>query len=257
MLLGQGVACLFAVAVILIIYLFQDSYVIVETGNNKYTKPFSIPPENVLDIIKDQNGDPFGPGDILRDSNYLSTYYGHSHSLFPILISGELGQRDLPFPLDNYGNVINSGQPERNPENWGGDWPVQSPNSVIGRYTFDNYFSSRIFSPPKENRPLIIDFKKPRYPRGLRFKVDAIVKLGFYLTAKGGMDKIDVISEEPEGFGFALAVKEALRDSWIKPAVINDIKTGGYYTLTYEFCEKCPAKPVVVESSSNVIVTIK
>ncbi len=257
MLLGQIISCLIAALVILIILLFQDSYVIVKMENTKYIKPFSTSPENALDIILDQNDGMIVPHGISRDLNINSTEYGRSQSIPPIFISGEFSHDDMLNPSDKFGNLFNGEQPDSNPQNWGGDWPVQSPNSLIGRYSFDNYSSSHTFSAPKENHPLIIDFIKPRYPGGLRFKVDAVVKLGFYITAKGRIDKIDIISEQPKGFGFALAVKEALRNSWIKPAVINGVKTGGYYILTYEYCEKCPSKPVVVESSSNVVVTIK
>ena len=257
MLLGQIISCLIAVLVILIILSFQDSYVIVKRENAKYLKPFSFYPENNLNIIKDQNKNAIEQVGLIRDSDLIRFDRRQNQSYSPVFIYDQIGQHNLSSSINQYGNVIDDEWRIGNPENWGGDWPVQNQNSLIDRYTFDNYSSSHRFSAPKENRPLIIDFIKPRYPGGLRFKVDAIVKLGFYINAKGRIDKIDVISEQPEGFDFALAVKEALRESWIKPAVIDGIKTGGYYTLTYEFCEKCPSKPVVIESSSNVIVTIK
>lgn len=255
--IGNVISGLVAAIVILVLILLEEPYVSIKVENNKYIESFAIPPKKSLDVIHEQNN-----AEILTDGNFrdlTSDSFIYGRSLYPAaqFMSGELFQHDFIFPSENYKGGDDVGHQQNKSGIGAGDWPVADQNSLIGKYSFNYYSSSREISPPPINRSLIIDFKKPRYPPGLRIKVDAVVTLGFHLSESGTITKFDVIKEEPEGYGFALAVKEALRESWIKAAVVDGRKKGGYYILTYEFCEKCPSRPVVIESSPNVMVTIK
>jgi hypothetical protein len=107
----------------------------------------------------------------------------------------------------------------------------------------------------KKDRPLMIQLKKPQYPRGLYVEVDATVTLGMTLNSKGIITDWTVYYEEPSGKGFAFALQEALRESYIKTEIRNGREIGGHYIITYDFCEKCPDKPVVVQSPGNVIIS--
>ncbi len=187
---------------------------------------------NGYNIVNYPNYSPdFGKTDIDRgDFMIFGDYYGNSGGgLNPVIKSGDTSDA----------------------------WPIANKHTFLQDYSIESFLSDRVITPPGENRPLIINLVKPQYPGRLRYNCDAIVKLGFSVTEKGFIGKIDIINEDPVGFGFALAVKEALRNSWIWPAVKDGHKIGAYYTLTYEFCEKCPDKPVVVESEGDVVVTIK
>ncbi len=257
LLLGSVISGLVAAIVILFLVLLEEPYVSIKVENNKYIESFTIPPKKSLDVIHEQNNAEILTGGNFRDLMSDSFINGRSQYPAAKFISRGLSQHDFIIPPENCAGGDDVGHQQNKFGIGAGDWPIADQNSLIGKYSFNYYSSSREISPPQINRSLIIDFKKPGYPPGLRFKVDAVVTLGFYLTESGTITKFDVIKEEPEGYGFAPAVKEALRESWIKAAVVDGRKKGGYYILTYEFCEKCPSRPVVVESSPNVVVTIK
>lgn len=256
--MGQAVSCLIAMAIIALILAFDEPYVIVDVKNDKYIKALTIPPYGSYNIIKEENNTRATSKNISADSNYTTAgavYYAGS-----ILIGGffeENNGRDYFMFGEAHGGMADGIRDNEDSIIIAPEWPLADKDSPFGKYSFDLCFSDRQISPPKENRPLMINFTKPVYPRGLRFKVDAVVTLRFLLKANGTIEHFDIIDEEPPGYGFALAVKEALRDSWIRPAVVDGIKTGGYYILIYEFCERCPSKPVVVQSGSNVSVTIR
>lgn len=257
MLLGNIVAGLIAFAVALIIVFSREQYVVIELKDSKYIESFTIPSGKPFEMISEKCslGTQFEATLHDLDSHYFNNRQSqYSHLPFSF---GNGSLHDFTISAGNYGRVEEGAGSRVNYKIGENEWPIAPPKSLIGEYSFDHYSSNRSISPPEKNRAMIIEFRKPLYPSGLRFKTDAVVTLGFHLTEKGTITQIDVIKEEPIGFGFALTVKEALRDSWIKPAVINGKKKGGYYILTYEFCEKCPSRPAVVESSPNVVVTIK
>ena len=137
------------------------------------------------------------------------------------------------------------------------EWPIKDDpiefikNKPIRILDYNNDISQK----RKRDRPLLLQLKKPRYPAGLYVDVDATVTLGMTLNNKGYIIGWEVYYEEPPGKGFARALKKALRNSYIKVEIRNGQKVGGHYIITYEFCKKCPDRPVVIKSPDNVIVT--
>lgn len=257
MMLRQLAAFLIAVIAVILLVLFKDSYVVIDLERNKCIRCDITQKGDLSNHNIGQNRRTLKPMTrTLIPISFLKGYgFGYNYHYDSTL--GEVYQN---APLNPFGNIevntecINMELPS---EMQTDDWPIAESNILIPDYSIDFSNLFRQVPPPRENQPMIISFKKPNYPRGLRFQVDAIVKLGFFVKENGFIGEIDILSEQPEGFGFALAVKEALRDSWIKPAIVDGHKAGGYYILIYEFCEKCPDKPIVIESSSNVVVTIK
>lgn len=258
LLMGQGVALIIAAIAILLILLLQESYVVIDLRENRYRESFPLPRNGASgdDGIGPANA-PLLTGVRPRTTGTHTTVAGYNHNLSPGFDYVGIGRGDFLISGDYDGNVGGDLYPSFVTGDTSDAWPITQAGAFIPEYSFKGILTKRSVTGNEENRPLMINFVKPRYPGGLRYKCDATVKLGFYVTHKGFISKFDVLIEEPAGFGFALAVKEALKDSWIKPAVINGRKTGGYYILTYEFCEKCPEKPVVVESEGNVVVTVK
>ncbi len=258
LLMGQGASLLIAAIAIMLILLLQESYVVIDLQENRYLESFPLPPDGVSD-----NND-IGPinaallaGVRPRATGNNTAGTGYNHNLSPGFGYAGINRGNFLISGDYYGDAGGDLYPSFVTGDTSDAWPITQAGAFIPEYSFKGILTNRSVTGNEENRPLMINFVKPRYPGGLRYKCDAIVKLGFYVTHKGFISKIDILIEEPAGFGFALAVKEALRDSWIRPAVINGQKAGGYYILTYEFCEKCPEKPVVVESEGNVVVTVK
>ena len=260
LLIGQAVSCLTAGVIVLLTWLTETEYVVIDIGNNSYITSLSIPKTESWEMPneserKELNIPPDNDNFVVPGPSIVKTYrdemeisdgliYSVSHNIEFVASDEDKGE------LIDYGGDILS-------MTAASDSSISDKSSNQGNYDYDNLRFRGNIPHPGINTPLMINFPAPFYPNRLRYKVDAVVTLGFYLTEKGTITQIDVIKEEPVGFGFALAVKEALRDSWIKPAVINGKKKGGYYILTYEFCEKCPSRPAVIESSPNVVVTIK
>lgn len=258
LLMGQGVALLIAAVALMLILLLQESYVAIDLRENGYLESFPLPRDGASGV------DDIGPANAAlltgvrpRTTGNHTTVSGNNHNLSPGVDYAGIGRGDFLISGDYDGDVGGDLYPSFTPGDTSDAWPITQAGAFIPEYSFKGILTKRSVTGNEENRPLMINFVKPRYPGGLRYKCDATVKLGFYVTHKGFISKFDVLIEEPAGFGFALAVKEALKDSWIRPAVIDGRKAGGYYILTYEFCEKCPEKPVVVESAGNVVVTVK
>ncbi len=257
LLLGQAVSLLIAVIAILLMFAFQESYVTIDLHDIKLLESFPLTGDNAPQNsgssthIRSRSGVLI---DAVAGNGYnIDNYHHDSHGLDYSAIDKD----DFIIPGGYYGNsggdlylALESGDTSD-------AWPIPNKHTFLQEYSIESFLSDRYVNAPGENHPLMINFVKPQYPGGLHYACDAIVKLGFSVTEKGFIRKIDIIDEDPAGFGFALAVKEALRNSWLWPAVRNGHKTGGYYILTYEFCEKCPATPVVVESEGDIVVTVK
>jgi len=268
LLIGQTAACAVVIVLSLLLYLNRPEYVTIEPDRVNIGK---LTNERINESgLMIYNRIPVSAEEYLHHSQARSELSELRCRLLEICRNRQLSYlatyNGPVYPIAGYGGDIclypSGFQPAAKIINIQTDpnemWPVGNQDKNLGSladYNF-NAFSRKVIKPP-ENRPMILEFARPRYPGGMRYNCDATVRLMVIIDEQGFIDSIATIFEEPSGFGFAKSVREALRDSYIEPAVVRGRKSGGRYILSYEFCRDCPAKPVVVESGDNIVVTTK
>ncbi len=105
----------------------------------------------------------------------------------------------------------------------------------------------------ERDRPPILRLQPVRYPKK-GWYVNGLVTMVLTIDANGNIREYRVVNEDPEGFGFAQALKEALNESSFFPPIVNGKKLGIRYKFTYEFCWECPQKPDIIVTKGDLIV---
>lgn len=106
----------------------------------------------------------------------------------------------------------------------------------------------------ERDRPPVLKLQPVRYPKK-GWHVNGTVRLVLVVDAKGNIRKYQIVDEDPEGHGFAQALKDALNESHFFPPSVNGEKLGVRYEFTYEFCWECPQKPDIKVTKGDLIIS--
>lgn len=106
----------------------------------------------------------------------------------------------------------------------------------------------------ERDRPPLLKLQPVRYPKK-GWHVNGVVRMILLVDAKGNIRDCQIVNEDPEGHGFAQALKDALNESSFFPPRVNGEHLGVRYEFTYEFCWECPLKPVIMVTKGDLIVS--
>lgn len=102
--------------------------------------------------------------------------------------------------------------------------------------------------------PPVLKLQPVRYPKK-GWHVNGVVRMVLVVDAKGNIRECQIVNEDPEGHGFAQALKDALNESSFFPPRVNGEELGVRYEFTYEFCWECPRKPEITVTKGDLIVS--
>jgi len=123
-------------------------------------------------------------------------------------------------------------------------------NFAYGDGNFDyglpkrNINSDRVWKLPRDpgqkvkqlkNEMMAIKLERVIHPKGAA-GIRGEVQLHVTIDNRGNILNCEVLREQPEGYGFARALRSAIYESLIFPPVVNGAKVGAEITITHLFC---------------------